>query len=138
MEDDLTATTPADAALFGDVPGLIDSACQRAAVAVNSELVMLYWSVGKRVREEVLGGERAEYGQQVVKRLAERLTERYGRGWSRRNLEKMVRLAEWLPEREKCETLSPKLSWSHLFELLTIPERQKREILAALAGRATT
>ena len=122
-----------DDVLFGDVAGLIDGARQRAAASVNSELVMLYWSVGKRVREDVLGGQRAEYGQAVVKRLAERLTERYGRGWSRRNLEKMIHLVEWLPEFQKCETLSPKLSWSHFFELLTIPERQKREFYAAFA-----
>ena len=32
--------------------------------------MVLYWSVGKRVHEEVLGGERAAYGQEVVKRQA--------------------------------------------------------------------
>ena len=133
-EHNETIVMPADdERLFGDVAGLIDSARTRAAAAINSELVMLYWSVGKRVREEVLGGERAEYGQEVVKRLAERLTGRYGRGWSRRNLEKMVHLAEWLPEFEKCATLSRKLSWSHFFELLTIPERQKRDFYATFA-----
>jgi hypothetical protein len=67
-----------DDALFGDVSSLIDGARQRVAAAVNSELVMLYWSVGKRVQEEVLGGERAIYGQQIVKQLADRLTERFG------------------------------------------------------------
>jgi predicted nuclease of restriction endonuclease-like (RecB) superfamily len=133
MGEDLIPPASGEEALFGDVAGLIDGARTRAAAAVNSELVMLYWSVGKRVHEDVLGGERAEYGQAVVKRLAERLTERYGRGWSRRNLEKMVHLAEWLPELEKCETLSPKLSWSHLFELLTIPDQQKRDFYAAFA-----
>ncbi len=94
---------------------------------------MLYWSVGKRVREEVLGGERAEYGQRAVKRLGERLTARYGRGWSRRNIERMMHLAGWLPDSEKCATLSPKLSWSHLTELLTITELQKRDFYAAFA-----
>jgi predicted nuclease of restriction endonuclease-like (RecB) superfamily len=123
-----------DEALFGDVAELIDGARLRAAATVNSELVLLYWSVGKRVREEVLGGERAEYGRQVIKGLAERLTERYGRGWSRRNLEKMIHLAEWLSDSEKCETLSPKLSWSHFFELLTISEQPERDFYAAFAA----
>jgi hypothetical protein len=63
MRDESETIVPMNGdALFGDVASLIDSARQRAAVAVNSELVMLYWSVGKRVREEVLGGERAAYG----------------------------------------------------------------------------
>ena len=62
MDAENTAAMLGDDALFGDVADLIDSARRRAAAAVNSELVMLYWSVGKRVREEVLGGERAAYG----------------------------------------------------------------------------
>jgi hypothetical protein len=61
--DDTGMTTLGDDALFGDVASMIDGARRRAAASVNSELVMLYWSVGKRVREEVLGEERAAYGQ---------------------------------------------------------------------------
>jgi hypothetical protein len=79
--DDTIAFVPADdERLFGDVAALIEGAQRRAAVAVNSELVMLYWGVGKRVRQEVLGGERAGYGQDTLKRLAVRLTATYGRG----------------------------------------------------------
>ncbi|TDB38202.1 MAG: DUF1016 family protein [Actinobacteria bacterium] len=51
---------PHDELLLSDVSGLIESAHVRAAAAVNSELVLLYWSIGKRVREELLGGQRAE------------------------------------------------------------------------------
>ncbi len=133
MDDGLAAATPAEATLFSDVAGMIDGARGRAAAAVNSELVMLYWSVGKRVREEVLGGERAEYGQRVVKRLAERLTERYGRGWSRQNIERMVHFTEWVPDFEKCSTLSGKLSWSHISELLATSEQRKRDFYAVFA-----
>ena len=50
-----------------------------------------------------------------------------------RNLERMIHFAEWLPGAEKCATLSRILSWSHFFELLTVPERQKREFYAAFA-----
>ncbi|MDZ4180692.1 MAG: DUF1016 N-terminal domain-containing protein [Coriobacteriia bacterium] len=67
-------------ALFGDISELIDQARTRAATTVNAELVMLYWDVGKRVREDVLGGERAAHGQDIIKRLAARLTRQYGRG----------------------------------------------------------
>jgi predicted nuclease of restriction endonuclease-like (RecB) superfamily len=132
--DDLTAMTPIDDALFGDVAGLIDSARQRVAVTVNSELVMLYWSIGKRVREEVLGGERAAYGQQVVRRLAERLTERYGRGWSRQNIERMVRFVAWLPDREKCSPVAGKLTWTNVAELLTISDQRKRDFYLAFCA----
>ncbi|SCN47746.1 Putative cytoplasmic protein [methanotrophic endosymbiont of Bathymodiolus azoricus (Menez Gwen)] len=61
--------------LFIEVKGLIQSAKQQAAVAVNAELTLLYWQVGKRIADEVLKGERAEYGQPVIKTLAKQLTE---------------------------------------------------------------
>jgi predicted nuclease of restriction endonuclease-like (RecB) superfamily len=123
-----------DDVLFGDVAGLIDSARKRAAAAVNSELVMLYWSVGKRVSEGVLGGERAAYGQQIVKRLAERLTDRYGRGWSKQNLLRMLQFATDYPDTSIVPTLSRQLSWSHFTELLTISDQQKRDFYATFAA----
>ena len=131
MDEDLILSASGEEALFGDVAGLIDGARTRAAAAVNSELVMLYWSVGKRVREEVLGGERAKYGQAVVKRLAERLTERYGRGWSRRNLERMIHFAEWLPSAKKCAPLAPILTWTNISELLTVADQRERNFYLA-------
>ncbi len=123
-----------DDVLFGDVAGLIDGARQRVAAAVNSELVMLYWSVGKRVREEVLGGERAAYGQEVVKQLAARLSERYGRGWSRRNLQRMMGFAGWVPSVEKCAPLAAKLTWTNISELLTIADQRKRNFYTAVCA----
>ena len=120
-------------ALFGDVAGLINVARIRAAAAVNSELVMLYWSVGKRVHEDVLGGERAEYGQAVVKRLAARLTEWYGRGWSQRSIERMVGFAVAYPVLGIAASLMPQLTWTHFIELLTISEEDQRDFYAAFA-----
>lgn len=123
-----------DDALLGEVASLIEGARQRAAVAVNSELVMLYWSIGKRVREEVLCGDRAAYGQQVVRRLAERLTERYGRGWSKTRLLRMVQFAIEYSDGSIVATLSRQLSWSHFSELLAISDQQKRDFYTAFAA----
>ncbi len=49
---------PADR-LHEELHALIPGARQRAALAVNAELTRLYWLVGKRLCDEVLGGERA-------------------------------------------------------------------------------
>ncbi len=125
----------ADEALFGDVAELIDGARTRAAVAVNSELVTLYWSIGKRVREGILGGERAAYGQAVVRRLAAGLTERYGRGWSRQSLERMLRFAAWIPDLEICSSVMSKLTWTHVVELLTVSEQRQRDFYAVTCAR---
>ena len=130
-EADLATTQPSDDALFGDVAGLIDGARQRAATAVNSELVMVYWSVGKRVREEVLGGERGAYGQEVVKRLAVRLTARFGRGWGQRNLERMLRFSESYPLLEIASPVASQLTWTNISELLAIDEQLKRDFYLA-------
>ncbi|MFJ1260221.1 DUF1016 N-terminal domain-containing protein [Cupriavidus sp. CuC1] len=53
-------------ALAGDIRRLISEARAGLAVTVNAALTMLYWRVGQRIRSEVLGGERAEYGEQIV------------------------------------------------------------------------
>lgn len=72
------------------VMALIYSAKQRAAISVNSEITLLYWQVGHRIHQEVLGGERADYGQQIIANLSKTLTAQFGRGWSKRNLTQMV------------------------------------------------
>jgi DUF1016 N-terminal domain len=46
----------------------------------NSSLVGLYWHIGERIREDVLGYKRAEYGQQIVSALSTQLTFEYERG----------------------------------------------------------
>jgi len=51
--------------LFSEIRQLIDAAKQRAAVAINSEITLLYWQVGEHIQTEILQGQRAEYGKQV-------------------------------------------------------------------------
>ncbi len=134
MDTDLDPT-PEDERLFGDVAGLIEAARSHAAAQVNSTLVMLYWSVGKRIREDVLGCERAEYGQAVVKRLAERLTARYGRGYTMSGLSRMIGFAGAYPDGRIVATLSQQLAWSHFVTLLRVHEQDKREFLALMCAR---
>jgi len=135
MAEELGVETVGDEALFGDVAGLIERARTHAAIAVNSELVMLYWSVGKRIREEALGGERAAYGQDIVTRLAQRLTDRFGRGYTYTALTRMMKFAEWMTDAEIVATVSQQLSWSQLVDLIRLPEQRQREFYAATAAR---
>ena len=48
---------------------------------MNTEICMTNWYVGKRIKEDILYNQRAEYGKQVIKKLATRLTVKYGSGW---------------------------------------------------------
>ena len=59
---------------------------------------MTNWYVGKRIKEDVLYNQRAEYGKQVVKNLSLKLVERYGTGWSEKKLRHCIRSAETFSE----------------------------------------
>lgn len=75
------APAPADS-LHAELRALIASSRQRLAGAVNAELTRLYWSVGERLRTEVLGGaDRAKYGDQLINRVGEQLAQEFGRGF---------------------------------------------------------
>jgi hypothetical protein len=56
--------------LLGDIRQVIEAARQQTAQAVNSTLVMMYWQIGKRIRQGVLGNERAEYGKEILQTLS--------------------------------------------------------------------
>ena len=113
--------------LFEEIRQLIDAAKQRAAIAVNAELTLLYWHIGKRIQTEVLQGVRAEYGKQVVHSLSQHLTQTYGRGWGERQLRNCSYFAEQFPDLEIVNTLCSKLSWSHFRLLSTINDPLKRD-----------
>ncbi|KJR23109.1 putative cytoplasmic protein [Vibrio vulnificus] len=119
--------------LSQEVAALIRSAKQRAAAAINNEITLLYWQVGNRIRQEVLGGERADYGKQVIATLASELTAQYGKGWSKRNLAQMVKFAEVFTDAHIVQTLSAQLSWSHFVILCAIDDPLKRDFYTSMA-----
>lgn len=125
-------TQPNDG-LLTEIKTLIDGARQRAAVAVNSELTMLYWQVGKRIDLEILKGDRADYGKQVISALADRLTAAYGKGWSARQLRYCTQFATTFPNKEIVNALCSKLSWSHLRKLNAVDDPLKREFYTEMA-----
>jgi hypothetical protein len=65
-------------ALVADLRQLILDARRTVAVTVNAGLTLLYWRIGKRISDEVLGEERAAYGRQIVVSLSRQLVEQHG------------------------------------------------------------
>ena len=62
-----SVTSPAaPVALLGDIRALIEASHQRAASAVNAELTLLFWRIGQRIHTEVLAGQRAGYGEEIL------------------------------------------------------------------------
>ena len=76
--------------MLTELAGLLESARQASARAVNVVITTTYWQIGRRIVEWEQGGaERARYGDRLLSTLSADLTRRFGRGFSKRNLEQM-------------------------------------------------
>lgn len=95
----------------------IRSAQLRAAISVNSELVMLYWSIGK----DILAKQKAEgWGTKIIEKLAEDLTKSLPgvTGFGARNLKYMRTFAETWPKVSIVQASLAQLPWYHNIALL--------------------
>jgi hypothetical protein len=125
--------SPLDAEpLLGDLRHLIDTAREHVARAVNAGMTLLYWSIGDRIRHEILGAKRAEYGEQVVETVSQRLTAEYGRGFTAKALWRMIQFVESFPDREIVAALSGQFGWSHFIELIPLSDPLKRDFYAEM------
>ena len=117
----------AGAELLVELRDLIESCRGRLARSVNRELVLLYWRIGTRLAKEVLGGERAGYGEQIVSTLSRQLSNEYGLGFSRQNLFHMMRFAGFWTEEARVQELAELLGWSHFKEILYLEDSLQRD-----------
>jgi len=118
--------------LVTDLDQLISTSRQQAAVVVNVSLTALYWRVGERIQRELLRGDRAVYGEALMDAVAGRLTGKYGRGFTKKNLWRMVQFSEAFPDEAIVATLWRQLSWSHFRELLPLTRPFQREFYAEM------
>ena len=118
--------------LYSELRGLIATAKERASVAVNAELSMLYWNVGKRINEEVLGNKRADYGARIVDELSARLMVEFGPSWNAKQLRRMMQFATVFPDHEIVVSLIRELSWTHIIALIPLTDQLKREFYAEI------
>lgn len=96
----------------------------RAAVltTVNTAMVQAYWHIGKLIVDAQGGEERAAYGDDLIKRISQRLTQEFGKGFTATNLRYMRMFYLSFPI---YHSLSDKLSWSLLRSMTSFcqPER---------------
>ena len=97
--------------IHGDIVALLEAARSAAARNVNALMTASYWEIGRRIVEFEQGGKgRAEYGEDVIKRLGTDLSKQFGRGFGWRNLAQMrAFFLAWSPE-QILQTLSAKSS----------------------------
>lgn len=126
---------PTSAGLIERVSGIIETARARIVQSVNREIVHTYWSIGREIVNELqLGDQRAAYGDQVIKQLSQRLTERFGKGYSGRNLELFRKFYLSYSQRlgiphtvcTDSPDFNPNLSWSHYRVLMRVEDLEAR------------
>jgi predicted nuclease of restriction endonuclease-like (RecB) superfamily len=110
---------PADyAAWLAELKTRIHTAQQRATLAVNRELVLLYWQIGRDILDRQ---GREGWGAKVIERLAQDLRNAFPdmKGFSRANLMYMRAFAEAWPDAEIVQQAVGQLPWGHNLVLLT-------------------
>ena len=135
MENEIEKTySLTEETLFGDLCQIIDGVRNRIATYLNTEVCMTNWYIGKRIKEDVLYNQRAEYGKQVLHNLSVRLTNKYGSGWSEKKLRHCLRVAENFEENEIISAVQRQLNWTHLKTLAYIKDPLERQFYAQMCS----
>lgn len=102
IKDDKEITT-----IYNNIKKLVINSREKVYTAVNTEMLNLYWNIGKIIMEIQEGKEKASYGEAVLEKLSQKLTAEFGKGFSSRNLRTMRKFYFMYPI---WKTVSSKLS----------------------------
>lgn len=128
---------------FRQIVEMLETARKGAIRAINKQMVLVYYNIGRMiVEEEQRGEDRAEYGKRLMRELSRILTDEFGKGFSITNLQQMrsfymayrIQQTPSVNSTNVLEKNSITLSWSHYLTLMRIDdlaERQFYEIEAA-------
>ena len=112
--------------VFERVASIIETRKSRAGAYANSEVILMYWEVGRYINSVVLEDGRATYGKKILPELAAKLMVKYGNSFSERNLYRMMLFATRFSDAEILPPLAAKLNWSHFIELLPLKSDEAR------------
>lgn len=129
--------------LYTEIKAILTQARQTAYRAVNLTMVIAYWEIGKRIVQEEQGGkEKAVYGEELIKDLARRLTDEFGKGFSLASLKNFRQFYLTFPETEKSyavrsqlekggnlpirNALRSELGWAHYRLLMRVENEAAR------------
>lgn len=121
--------------IFKKVSTLIEETKKKVASTINEQMIILYWNIGKIIKEAIIKNNRAEYGKQIVQSLSVRLVVHYGRGFKKRNLWYMVQLYESHPILQSLIGEFRHLSWTHIISLLPLKDVLKRKFYSTLCQK---
>ena len=121
-----------DETLLCELRGLIEETRAHVATTVNAALTMLYWRIGKRINEEILKGERAVYGAEILQTVSAKLLVEYGSSFSEKNLRRMIQFSEVFPDEQILVSLIRHLSWTHFIALIPLKDQLQRDFYAEM------
>lgn len=128
-----TAHPPSSQKNFDEIVGLIDASRQRAVAAVNTALIDLYWQIGEYLNRRIADD---GWGEGTVEELADYIRRKQPnvRGFSARNLWRMMQFVETYRDQPKLAPLVRELSWSHNLAILSRNRRdEEREFYLRMA-----
>lgn len=108
--------------LFYDIKSLIEQCRNRVYRAVNTEMINLYWNIGKMIVDMQEGNDKAKYGDHLIDNISIRLSSEFGKGFSTRNIKRMRKFYQCYPIGT---TMLSQLTWSHYLQLIKIEDEKK-------------
>ncbi len=129
--------------LFSDISEYIRVAQTNIVHYVNNQIILSYWLIGKRIiEEEQQGAHRADYGSELLKKIAMKLVDEFGKGFSFSNLKNIRQFYLTYQSRigYSASSLSmesqfhPKLTWTHYRNLMRIQDETERDFYEQQAG----
>ena len=83
--------------IFYNIKDLVINSRNKVYSTVNTEVLNLYWNIGKAIMEIQQGDGRASYGDAILEKLSWKLTDEFGKGFSKRNLDRMRKFYVYFP-----------------------------------------
>lgn len=117
---------------YDKIVKMIETAKHKVFETANFQTVYLFWHIGQELKDNILNGQKAEYGKSIVKNMSKDLEFQYGRSYEKSSVFRMIQFYEEFPDFEKVATLSQQLTWSHFKELLPVNDELKRDFYAVL------
>ncbi len=126
--------TPEHETLFAAIAEVLSTARQSAYRSVNNLMVQAYWHVGRLIVEHEQSGKlKAEHGSGLLRRLSERLTTEFGKGYDYSNLR---HFRDFYITFSNCDALRRNLGWTHYRILLRVENARARAFYEDEAVRA--
>lgn len=120
--------------LFIDISALIETSKSYISEEFNKTYIILAWNIGTRISQEILAHKRAIYGKSIMEGLANELRLKYGPGFDKFSLSRMVKFSTLYSDKSIVVTLSQQLSWSHIIQLIAINDELKRDFYIAMCS----